>query len=231
MTVPLHTLWYVAAGRDDDLGSVDNVRDSARASDANVAQPLWTAADAALLARLRDNDDTIARSAFTEMYREHLPGLVALAERYVGSVQLAEDVVADVFVAVWHRRATWTPRYGIRAYLYRVVRTRSLDQLRNAATAERLGNIATAAGDVPGVSSLLRPIDEALEEEQLLAHVVAAIATFPVLRRQVMELRWQHGFSIDEIATIVGIHRSAVDQHLSRGLRTLRRLLPKILGE
>jgi len=228
MTLPLSTLWYVAPPGDDDLGSPR--ADSPRRDKEEASRPLWSAADAALLARIHDSSDEIARAAFTEMYREHLPGLISLGERYLGSQALAEDVVADMFITIWRRRESWTPQYGIRAYLYRVVRTRALDQLRNAATTRRIGEVATAAGDVPGVS-LERSLDESLDEERLLAEVAAAIATFPAVRRQVMELRWQHGFPIEEIATILSLKRATVDQHLSRGLRALRRLLPKMLGE
>lgn len=46
-----------------------------------------------------------------------------------------------------------------------------------------------------------------------------------------MTLCWQAGLSMMEIAEAMGISKNAVEQHLSRGLKTLRHLLPDILEE
>jgi RNA polymerase sigma-70 factor (ECF subfamily) len=170
------------------------------------------------------------RNAFTALYKEYLPAMIGFAVRLVGSASVAEDVVADVFTRVWQRRHEWHPVHGARAYLFRAVRTRSLDVLRHARTVQRTHDESSQLDESLGVAAPAPGADVHLDSETILAAVDAAVAAMPAMRRQVMELRWQHGLSIEEVAAVVGVSRAAVDQHLSRGLQLLRRLLPEIVG-
>lgn len=179
-----------------------------------------SARDAAWVARIQQGD----HAAFAALYEEYLPAMVGFTYRIVQSAAAAEDIVADVFVAVWQRRSTWMPRFGARAYLFHAVRMRALDTVRNAATAARLSGAALAEGESLGIAGPPPSVLDTLDDEARLAAVDAAIARMPDMRRRIMELRWRHGLAIDEVAVVIGISRAAVDQHLSRGLRDLRHL-------
>src|SRR5688572_7318492 len=48
-----------------------------------------------------------SRSAFAALYAEYLPAMIGFAYHYVRSADVAEDLAADVFVAIWERRAQW----------------------------------------------------------------------------------------------------------------------------
>jgi RNA polymerase sigma-70 factor (ECF subfamily) len=150
--------------------------------------------------------------------------MVGFTFRFVRSISVAEDIAEDVFVAVWERRHLWIPRHGARAYLFHAVRTRALNYLRDHATAHRLGP-SIAHNEISSLESRATPADEQLDVEQKLAAARAVIATLPEVRRRVMELRWYNGLAIEEIAAVMEMSRAAVDQHLSRGMRVLRKLL------
>ena len=59
-------------------------------------------ADADLVVRLREGDER----AFEALFRAHAGALCRLAYHYLESTALAEDVVQDVLLRVWERRAT-----------------------------------------------------------------------------------------------------------------------------
>jgi RNA polymerase sigma-70 factor (ECF subfamily) len=170
------------------------------------------------------------RAAFAELYGEYLQSMVGFVFRIVRSLPVAEDLCADVFVAVWERRSSWTPQYGARAYLFHAARMRALNYVRN--NAAEVGRRAVVAYDVAQDRARQSPsVDETLDLDRKLQAVRDILATLPEMRRRVMQLRWHEGFDITEIADVLGISRAAVDQHLSRGLRTIRERLLTLFTE
>lgn len=219
--------WFLAAADPDDpfvdRRATRDVADARTAIRSNVPSNAHQR-DTTWVERIRAGD----RTAFAELYREYLSAMLGFTFRIVRSAAVAEDLCADIFVSLWERRATWTPQHGARAYLFHAVRSRALNHLRDRATTARLQKGQTEENArALGAGMPVIPIDEHLDDEQKLHAVRAAIASMPEIRRRVMELRWQHELSIPEITVVMGLSRAAVDQHLSRGLRTLKELLPR----
>ena len=186
---------------------------------------------AELVARIRGGDS----AAFEVLYRLYVEELVRFVAGMVRSFEDAQDVVEEVFIGLWMRREEWAPRYGARAYLFGAARNRALNARRDRATAERLEESGWGwdgeGGEAVGMGTPLRPIDEALDAAEVLAVVERAMAGLPEVRRMVLELRLRQGMSGNEVAEVLGISRNAVDLHMSRGLQTLRALLPDLLDE
>jgi RNA polymerase sigma-70 factor (ECF subfamily) len=187
----------------------------------------------------RINEDD--RSAFSELYREYLESMVGFAFRIVRSLTVAEDLCADIFVAVWQQRERWQPKHGARAYLFNAVRMRALNHVRHDATVSKSrGAVAeqyrrdTEGNAHSSYSSSVHSsssIEDRLDFDRKIASIRNVIASMPEMRRRVMQLRWHEGFEITEIAEVLGVSRAAVDQHLSRGLRAIREQLPELMAE
>jgi len=186
-------------------------------------------------APLTDDDRTLVQriragesAAFEELYRAHAEGLIGFAFRLCGVRSNAYDAVADLFVALWERRATWAPRSGLRAYLYAAVRHRVADQLRSERRAEiRQGTLVHD----PSLTPETVPADADVERHDELAVVWKVVEKFPPLRRQVTYLRWARGFTPEEIAVTTGLNRNAVDKHLSRAVQAIREAVRHLRGE
>lgn len=54
------------------------------------------------LERIRQGD----QAAFESLFRAFAPGLCAFTTRYVDSPQVAEEIVQDLFLAVWQKRGS-----------------------------------------------------------------------------------------------------------------------------
>lgn len=169
--------------------------------------------------------------AFESVYRVLARPLIDFAAGILGDMPAARDVVADVFVALWERRASWHPSHGVRAYLFLAVRHRAIDVVRNTRRHDRTHDAIMATDERPGMSVPPIPVDRALDLAEQVDAAFQAIALLPPARRTAMTLCWQAGLSTAEIAEIMGIGKNAVEQHLSRGLKTLRALLPRDLSE
>ena len=67
--------------------------------------------------------------------------------------------------------------------------------------------------------------DEEIDTESRLTLLREKFPLLPVKCRAVMELKWQHGMSYEDIAARIGISVDTVKKHLKVGLKLLRRHL------
>lgn len=163
--------------------------------------------------------------AFELVYHALAKDLIHFGVGMLGDLPSARDVVADVFIALWERRATWDPSRGVRAYLFTAVRNRATNTLRNTRRHDDIHEALVAGDENPGMSAPPVPMDRSLDVAEQVDTVFRTIAQFPDARRTAMILHWRNDLSIPEIADIMGITQNAVYLHLNRGLRTLKHLL------
>ena len=95
--------------------------------------------DEALMARVARGDER----AFQVLSRRHLPAMLGLARRILGSTADAEDVAQEAFLRVWTHAPRWRPLAQFRTWLTRVVVNLCLDRKRRAPWVE-----LEAAGDI-----------------------------------------------------------------------------------
>lgn len=165
------------------------------------------------LARLRAGDE----QAFERLFRAFVPGLVALVTRYVGSRVVAEDLVQELFLTLWQRRMTLDVKQGVATYLYVAARNRAFAYLRHErVVAQHASTVAAPPHDrtLPAEADLLTALD--LQE---------AIEQLPARCRLVFQLSRQRGMTNAEIAAFLDLSIKAVEAHLTRALRSLRRRL------
>ena len=75
------------------------------------------------LARINAKEEKAFRELFEMFYRY----LVVYAVRYVQETETAEDVVQDVFVALWKSEKEYNSFHGFRAFLYESVKNGCLN--------------------------------------------------------------------------------------------------------
>jgi RNA polymerase sigma-70 factor (ECF subfamily) len=177
------------------------------------------AAGGDLVERISRGDE----SAFEALFREHYTVLVRFAEGLVRSREGAEDAVQDVLLNVWRNRETFRVEDSVRAYLFRAVRNRALNQLRNERVRRDAGpRLAGESGSAPrgDVELAERDIDRAVRE---------AVNALPPRCREVFELSRGQGLRYAEIATVLGISVKTVETQMGRALKSLReRLAPHL---
>lgn len=167
------------------------------------------------LASVRDT-----RGGLAVLFRERHAELVRLAALVVGDRQAAEDVVQDVFARLCARDQLLEPDRAL-AYVRAAVLNGCRSLLRRQAVGRRLG-LTRDAG-------LAGTIQDSAEAEVILAddrrQVLAALATLPPRRREVLVLRYWLCLPEAEIAALMGISPGTVKSSAARGLATLARKL------
>lgn len=164
-------------------------------------------------------------SRFEEVFRATYAELCTYARRYVDDDATAEDVVQEVFAAVWENRADRPVSDLGPAYLYRAVRNRALNRVRDGERTESLD-----APEAPDAETSLGARDVRRRREVASA-VDEAVDDLPPRCRQVFLLVRERGLSYREAAERLDLSPSTVETQMGRALRRLRESLAPLLGD
>jgi RNA polymerase sigma-70 factor (ECF subfamily) len=185
-----------------------------------------------LVARIRTGDEC----AFESLYLAYHDALWRYAMGYVHAPAVAEELVQEVFLALWRDRANWVVSSSICAWLYGATRNHALNHLRHGRVVARFN--ASAEVDRPEQSTgastpagMGRPSPDAqllVETGELERAVAEAISVLPERRRVAITLRWKHDLSAAEIAHVLGTTPDAVRVLLTRARQDLAGLLERL---
>lgn len=175
----------------------------------------------ALLGRIRFGD----ASALGQLYDLTVGRLHAVAVRVLGNVDDAEEALADVYLQVWERAASYCPERGaVMAWLQTLAWSRASDLAR---ARRRRQPPALHPDDTP-----LAYMESEEPGPQLVAEragaasrVQAAMAGLGEAQRRVLELAFGEDMSHAEIAEVTGLPLGTVKSHARRGLAALREAL------
>jgi RNA polymerase sigma-70 factor (ECF subfamily) len=166
--------------------------------------------------RIRAGD----RGAYEELFRTFYAPLVSYATRILFAPDLAEEVVQEVFLAIWKNHAT-LPAENLSAYLYGAVRRSSTSHLRHAQVEKRWRERVALGENILPIGATAAA-DERTRFNELIAAVRVAVEELQPRMRQAFLLRRQHGLSYNEIAQVMGITPKTVEVHIGAALRVLR---------
>jgi RNA polymerase sigma-70 factor (ECF subfamily) len=183
-----------------------------------------------LYQRARRGDDT----AFAQLVEITAPRLYGVARRITGNPDAAQAIVQESYVRTWIALRSW--RMANRpdedrpffAYLVKVAVNLARDQWRREQVLE-----FTGLDDLEDVL----PDSEAgpemqFQQSELKQSLAQAVAKLPAGYRAVIVLRYDAGYSYDEIAKTLGLPVNTVRTHLRRAKAQLRQVLvAKEVGE
>lgn len=177
---------------------------------------------AELLARVALGD----RAAFRSVYERTSAHLFGIALRILKRRDLAEEVLQESFVSVWHRAGDYQAAAGQpMTWLIAVVRNRALDLARSASLRHETalprdedGNEMEPVADGGDPLSLLDRATDALGIRACLGELDAS-------QRQSLALAYYHGLSHGEVAARLAKPLGTVKAWVRRGLEHLKRCL------
>jgi len=169
-----------------------------------------------LVERIRQND---AR-ALGELAQHYVVPLTALAASVLQSNALVEDVVQDVFFAIWEHRDTAELRPNVAGFLRRAVYNRAISTIRHERSQQRrAGDAGMLDVDWPRVAH--NDAEQLLEEAELADQVVEALTHVSPSPRRVFLLSWESGLTYEEIADLLGITTRSVAQQMYRATQRI----------
>jgi len=148
-----------------------------------------------------------------------MPRLRRFARGLTGCAEEADDLVQAACERALTRHHQWQPGTRLDSWLYRIIQTIRLDQLRAAATRNR--HLDTIQAEHEN-----RPLtDTHMETNLSLERVRNALQLLPEDQRSVIMLVSVEGYSYREAAELLEIPIGTVTSRLTRGRLALDRLL------
>ncbi len=180
---------------------------------------LGSVTEAQLIQRLKDGDQTVART----LYDSHVDRIFRLCYRFAGEYDLAQDFTQETFVRAFTKIGMFRGEAAFGTWIAAIATTVSLNQLR------RIKRFRTREVELNdelrgrGPSSTIEP--------DVKADLYRAIDRLPERSRAVFVLHDVEGYTHEEIGTILGIHPGTSKSQLFRSRRRLRKALAAHAGE
>jgi RNA polymerase sigma-70 factor (ECF subfamily) len=153
---------------------------------------------------------------FRDAFSQHEGRLVRYAQRIVGDVERAPDVVQETFLRLAKQQPSDVDGH-LTEWLFTVCRNQALDVRRKE---QRMTTLAEAAA-ITTPSRAPEPATAA-ETQDAAGHILALITALPEYQQEVIHLKFQNSLSYREIAAITGLSVSNVGFLIHRGLKTIR---------
>jgi RNA polymerase sigma-70 factor (ECF subfamily) len=163
--------------------------------------------------------------AMEALYQRYYKYVYALAHRIVRDDVVADDIVQEVFLAVWHKAASYRQLRGsVRTWLLTIVRHRAIDYVR-ATMSRDYQCTSLQGGEMPDPPSREPELWEEAWQQERDAILHRTLAQLPVKQRQVIELRYFDGSTDVEIADYLHIPLGTVKGRIRLGLQKMKYLL------
>lgn len=203
-----------------------------------------TTDDPAWLRRLRARDE----AAFVALVDRHHASLLRLAETFVPSRAVAEEVVQETWVAVLDGLARFEGRSTVKTWIFRILvnraRTRGQRERRTvplaslfdddvsgegAPVVDRARFDATGRWAAPPRGWTAQDVEGRLMTREAVVHVERRIAALPPQQRAVVLLRDVDGLDAEEACAVLGISEGNQRVLLHRARSTLRADLERFI--
>lgn len=155
--------------------------------------------------------------AFEELYKRFWGVLYLQAYRILIHEEDAQDIVQEVFTALWTKAAHIELSGSLAGYLYAATRNRVLNMLASKRTyRHHLSSLKQSLSDADNNSL------HYITEKEMTARMEREIRALPAKMREVFELSRKTALSHKEIAHHLQLSQETVKKQISNAIRTLR---------
>ncbi|MEI7743486.1 MAG: sigma-70 family RNA polymerase sigma factor [Chloroflexota bacterium] len=181
------------------------------------------AEDAALLARIVERDER----AVEALYARYSGPLYSLAYQVTGAERFAQDVVQEVFVALWRDAFRFDPARGaVAPWLFSLARHKAIDLVRREA------NVRKRTADVDlELEEAADDVDSEAWSRIRRERVLEAIEQLTPIQREALELAFFGGLTHVEVSDRLGIPLGTAKTRIRSALLRLREILGDSVSE
>ncbi|SDH64171.1 RNA polymerase sigma-70 factor, ECF subfamily [Pedobacter terrae] len=159
--------------------------------------------------------------SFEQLYRFLYSRLIKFSTYYVNDKQVAEDVVAEVFVKCWENRAASTHVLNPESYFFIAIKNQSLKYLKKNSSITFIDLV----NENDNIAVSTHTPDYILETKELHQQLDHAIAGLAPQAATVFRLIKESGMKYKEVAELLNISPRTVQTQLFRAIAKLRTVL------
>jgi RNA polymerase sigma-70 factor (ECF subfamily) len=176
-----------------------------------------TSTDRQCLHQVLKGDD----QALAELYGRYRAGVYNYSLRILGDREAAEDILQEVFIAVWQGASGFRHHSSVKTWIYRIAHNLTISWIRKQKR----------------ITSNSEHLPEALEDPEDASvinwradEVRLALDQLNPIHRATVELAFVHDLSYAEIGEVLDCPTGTVKSRMSNAIKQLRRILNTISG-
>lgn len=156
------------------------------------------------------------------LFAKHRLGVYRFALRLVNEKEAAEDLVSEAFLNVWRYAGRFEGRCRVSTWLLAITRNLAFSMLRRHPT-EKLDD-----GKAAAIRDHADDPEAAVQKKQQSAILAHCLTKLSPAHREVIDLVYYHGKSIDEVAAIIQVPPSTVKTRMFYARNRMSKLLNAI---
>lgn len=177
--------------------------------------------DESLLAQLKNNDSY----AFETIYNRYWYQLFVFIYRQIGSKEDTKEIIQELMLSLWQNR-TESKIHNLRSFLFIAARNLSNRHFRKDINLRKYREYQL----MQEVSESAEA-DDILNEKQLSEAIEKALERLPDKTANIFRMNKLDNVSVKKIALQMGLSDRAVEYHLTKSMRVVRKHLQKFLSD
>ena len=152
------------------------------------------------------------RGVFEEIYRRYWKRLYLAAFKRIGSCEVCEEIVQDIFTSLWINSSNAVIK-NLSAYLFTATRYKVINYIQQEMVRKNSWAGKSVVDNSTEEVVYLHDLNDALENE---------IRKLRSRCQMVYKLSYQNNLSIKQVAQQLGISEKTVENQLTKAMKTLR---------
>jgi RNA polymerase sigma-70 factor (family 1) len=169
-----------------------------------------------LLKKIAGGDE----QAYKELFHHHWNNIYSVALVLTKSVELAEDMVQDIFLKIWQKREQFTAIERFEDYLFIMARNHIYTELKKKSRDENFRQQVQTYFE-----SSVSNADITLLTKETQEQIRKAIQQLTPQQQLVYKMSREEGLTHEEIAEKLNISRNTVRNHIVQSLKQIREYL------
>ena len=161
----------------------------------------------------------LTQSVYKEIFMEYYKPLCLFAGKMLSCDEDAEDMVHNVFLAIWEKKMSFIDKSHLKAYLFQAVYNQSLTFIRR-----RNFTIRLQGGEGEERADDNNYLKQRIETEVFL-EILKAIDQLPAHRKEIFKLSYIDGLKVSEVAEKLHIAEETVRSQRVKARKQLQVIL------
>lgn len=171
-----------------------------------------------LQARISVHND---QHAFAQLFISCNPFLLQFAHSIIKNKELAEEIVSDVFIRIWQKRASIEQVENFKLYLYISIKNTALNYLSRHYRKDTI-SIDEMSMNIP--TSRYNP-EQLLITTELARKISEEIQKLPPGCKIIFKLAKEDGLKYNEIASLLNISVKTIDNQMAIALKKISKAI------
>src|SRR5690606_8849132 len=162
-------------------------------------------------------------AAFTILFERYRSKLYYYLLRHTKSAEISEEIVVDIFMKLWKGRDFADEIEEASAFFHKVGYYKALDFLRTTARRKQLKQVYIDRA----MSEQEKMPDELMIDEETKLLLLKAVNQLPPRRKMIYELSRDEGLSHEQIANLLGLSKSTVNNTIISATHSISEYLKR----